>query len=127
MANTVSVIFFKWKPRLINSISRALYLLHILILPNSHVVPISLSPSLFLSVTLSLSLAPVSLSRRPSLSLSVTPSLSLAQISLSHRHSFTFIFSVICSLCLNFFIRACLLFLQIFWIYSNDQQNQLLQ
>ena len=35
--------FFKWKPRLINTISRALYLLHILILPSSHAVPLSLS------------------------------------------------------------------------------------
>ena len=35
-----------------------------------------------------------------------------------------FNFSVICSLCLTFFIKACLLFLQIFWIYSNGQQNK---
>ena len=35
--------FLKWKPRLINTISRALYLLHILILPSSLAVPLSLS------------------------------------------------------------------------------------
>ena len=62
MANTISVIFKKWKPRLINLISRELYLLHILILPSSHIVPLSLS---------------------------VTPSLSLALVSLSHWRSFT--------------------------------------
>ena len=51
VANTISVIFLKWKLRLINSISRELYLLHILILPSSHIVPLSLTVPLSLSHT----------------------------------------------------------------------------